>query len=111
MQNASKRFYGEVGYSLTATNDTGVSKPEIVKKNYYGDVLDFTTRWQNTEHYNDDIRVSHRISILADPYAIENFSYIRYVKWMGTTWEVLSSKLDYPRIVLSLGGVYNGDQT
>ena len=111
MTNASKRFYGEVGYALTEVDNTGVAKPIIIKRNYFGDVQSYTTRWQSTEHLNDDIRVSHRISILADPYAIENFPYIRYVEWMGTKWEVLSANPEYPRIILSLGGVYNGDST
>ena len=111
MTNASRKFYGEVGYALTEVDETGVAKPTFVKRNYFGDVQSYTTRWQNTENLNDDIRVSHRISILADPYAIENFPYIRYVEWMGTKWEVLSATPEYPRIILSLGGVYNGDST
>lgn len=111
MPNATKKFYGEVGYAPTVVDDYGVATAAIVKRNYFGDVLDYTTRWQPSDQVNDDIKVSHRISILADPYAIENFPYIRYVEWMGTKWEVISTKVDYPRIVLNLGGVYNGDQT
>lgn len=109
MVNASRRFYGEVGYAPTTVKD-GVATASIVKRNYYGNVLDMATRWQSTENLNDDIKVSHRISILADPYAIENFPYIRYVEWLGTKWEVLSVQPAYPRLILSLGGVYNGDQ-
>lgn len=109
MSNASKRFYGKVGYAPTECDDTGVATADIIEKNYYGTVQDYTTRWQKTENLNDDIKVSHRIRILADPYAIENFQYIKYVEWMGIKWEVLSTHLDYPGLVLSLGGVYNGD--
>ena len=109
MANASKRFFGEVGYAVTAVDDYGVSRPEFVKRNYYGDVLDLTSRWRDTEHLNDDITVSHRISILADPYAIQNFPYIKYVEWMGTRWDVKTIHVEYPRLILTLGGVYNGD--
>lgn len=108
--NASKKFYGEVGYAPTTIDDYGVATASIIKRNYYGDIQELTSRWQDTENVNDDIRVSHRISILADPYAIENFPYIKYVEWMGTKWEVVSTKVEYPRLVLALGGVYNSDQ-
>ena len=111
MPNMTKRFYGEVGYAPTTVDDNGVATASIIKRKYYGDVLDYTSRWQTTDQVNDNIRVSHRISILADPFAIENYPYIRYVEWMCTKWEVISSQVDYPRIVLNLGGVYNGDQT
>ena len=109
--NASKRFYGEVGYAPTTTNNNGVAVASMIKRHYYGDVQELTSRWQDSEHLNDDIRVSHRISILADPYAIENFPYIKYVEWLGTKWEVISTKVEYPRLILSLGGVYNGVTT
>lgn len=109
--NASNRFFGEVGYAPTTVDETGVATASIIKRNYYGDVLELSTRWERTENLNDDIRVSHRISILADPYAVENFPYIRYVEWLGTKWEVVSTKVAYPRLILSLGGVYNGDQS
>jgi len=111
MPNASKKFYGEVGYAPTVVDEYGVAKKSIVKRNYYGDIQDLTSRWQDDEKLNGDIRVSHRISILADPYALENFPYIRYVEWMGTKWEVLNTKVAFPRLNLSLGGVYNGDPT
>ena len=108
MPNASKRFYGEVGYAPTIVDDYGVAKKSIIKRNYYGTVEDLTSRWQDDEKLNGDIRVSHRISIIADPYALENFPYIRYVEWMGTRWEVKSVEVKFPRLVLALGGVYNG---
>lgn len=109
--NTSKRFYGEVGYAPTVVDDYGVATADIIKRNYFGDVVSLTSRWQQTENLNDDIRVSHQISIVADPYAIENFPYIKYVEWLGTKWEVLTARPEFPRIILSLGGVYNGDQT
>lgn len=109
MANASNRFYGEVGYAPTVTDDYGVSKVSIVKRNYYGEVINPSSRWQTAEKVNDDITVGQQISILADPYAIQNFPYIKYVKWMETCWEVNTIKVSYPRIILTLGGVYNGD--
>ena len=108
--NASKRFFGEVGYAIPHVDEYGVDSPIIEKRKYYGDILKLGTRWQDTEHLNDNIVVQHRISILADPYAIEHFPYIKYVEWMGTRWNVNSADLEYPRLILTLGGVYNGPQ-
>lgn len=110
MANSTKRFYGEVGYIRTDPDETGVFTPTPVKRNYYGDILELSSRWQSTENLNDDLTVGHRISILADPYAINNFPYIKYVEWLGTRWSVSSVKVEYPRLILSLGGVYNGPQ-
>lgn len=108
MSNTSNRFYGVVGYIDTTENEHGVSAPVPTEKLYYGDILHLSTKWQPTENLNDDITVSHKISIIADPYAFKNFSLIRYVKWMGTRWEVKSVEVQFPRLVLTLGGVYNG---
>lgn len=109
--NTSKRFYGEVGYAPTVVDDYGVATVDVIKRNYHGNVITLNSKWQPNGNVNDDIRVSHQISILADPYAIENFPYIKYVEWLGIKWEVVNSKVEFPRIILSLGGVYNGDQT
>jgi len=80
MGNASKKFCGMVGYAPTELDEYGVAMPVITERKYYGDVVDLASRWQNSEQMNDDISVAHRISILADPYAIQNFPYIKYVE-------------------------------
>lgn len=103
----SRKFYGEVGYAPTVLDDHGVARPKIIKRMYYGDV-DLNSKWETNEYVNDDIVVGHRISILADEYAVENFPYIKYVKWMGTRWLVKKIEVQSPRLILTLGGVYNG---
>ena len=111
MGNASKKFCGNVGYVTTKGDEYGVFTPKVLERKYYGDVIDLATRWQSADQVNDDITVNHRISILADPYAIQNFPYIKYVEWMGTRLTVKSVTVEYPRLILALGGVYNGPQT
>lgn len=110
MGNASKRFFGEVGYVTTESDGHGVFRPTPTERSYYGDVQTLSSRWQSTEHLNDDISVNHRISVIADPYALQNFPYIKYVRWLGTCWTVSTVEVEYPRLILSLGGVYNGPQ-
>lgn len=109
MANATNRFCGIVGYVTTDTDDYGVSSQVQTERTYYGDVQKLTTRWQTADKFNDDLNVSHRISILADPYAIQNFPYIKYVEWMGVRWTVQTVELARPRLILSIGGVYNGE--
>lgn len=103
------KFYGAVGFGLSEQKETspGVWEVTPVTKNYYGDILNNNFRNQsNNNTINDDIVVTNRISIVADPYARNNFHEIKYVVWRGTKWKVTSVEEQYPRLILSLGGIY-----
>lgn len=101
------KYYGNVGYANSVETSPGVWEDKIVTRPYYGDILRNTRRLQTGEYLNDDISVSNSISIIADAYAYENFFAIRFVEWMGTKWKVDSVEVQRPRLILSLGGVYN----
>lgn len=101
------KYFGEIGFSITEETRPGVWEPQIEVKEYYGDVLKVSRRWQNGESINDDISVSNRISILADPFAFENFQCIKWLKWQKQKWIVSEVEVEYPRLILSLGGIYN----
>lgn len=101
------KYYGTIGYAMTTETAPGVWEEQIVERQYYGDVLQYSKRYQSTEHANDNIEISNRISIVADPFAYENFIFIRFVTWMGIKWKVSSVEVEYPRLILSIGGVYN----
>lgn len=103
------KYFGTIGYALTTETAPGVWEEQIIEKQYYGDVLQYSKRYQSTEHLNDNIEISNRISIVADPYALQNFIYIRYVTWMGSKWKVSSVDVEYPRLVMSIGGLYNDE--
>ena len=103
------KYYGVIGYAETVETSPGVWEETIVERIYYGDVIRNTRNLQNSEHLNDDINVSNQISIVADPYAIANFYAIRYAEFMGTKWKVPSVDVQTPRLLLSLGGLYNGN--
>lgn len=83
---------------------------EIVPRNYRGDILQMTKRWDSSQNVADNLVVSNRISIVADAFAYEHYFAIRYVKWMGAKWKVTSVEVQRPRLILSLGGVYNGTE-
>ena len=102
------KFYGEVGFAETVETSPGVWVDRIVERNYYGDVKQILRRLQATEYLNDDVVISNEISIVSDPYANVNFQQIRYVIFMGTKWKVNTARVEFPRLILSLGGVWNG---
>lgn len=102
------KFYGKIGYAKTVQNTPGVWDETIIEKEYYGDLIRNTSRYQQTSSTtNDDINISNNISIVADPYASENFQHMRYVEFMGAKWKISNVEIQYPRIILSIGGLYN----
>ena len=104
------RFFGEVGYgdSVETPIGSGVYQDVITETSYYGDVIRDSRRLESGENLNDDIKVGNSISIVADEYAIEHFFKIKYVRWAGTLWTVTSVEVKSPRLIMSLGSVYNG---
>lgn len=103
------KFYGEVGYAEITETSPGVYKEVIVKRMHYGDVTKLASRLKNSGGLNDDVAIDNEISILADPYAMANFVNIRYVKWLGANWKTSNITVNFPRLILRLGGVYNGE--
>lgn len=104
------KYFGRVGYAITEETSPDVYTEKIVARSYYGDLLKNNRRLQTTaERLNDDITVSNEISILADPFAYEHFYAIRYAELNGVKWKVTNVDVQFPRLVLSLGGVYNAD--
>lgn len=103
------KYYGAVGFSSTYEdpNSPGDYVEEIVEKKYYGEVIRNRRRWEKTDRINDNLNINNEISILADTYAYHNLNEIRYVTWLGTKWKVTDIDIQYPRLTLSIGGVYN----
>jgi hypothetical protein len=102
------KFYGPIGYAELKETKPGVHTEEITERNYYGDLIRNSRRLQSSENLNDDINVANEISILADPFANQNFHKMRYVEFMGAKWKITNVQVQYPRLVLTVGGVYNG---
>lgn len=102
------RFYGKVGYALPAETVDGVYKNNIQERDYYGEVKDEMSMSRNDGQVNDDITLSQMIVIVADKFAFENFQRIKFVEHYGALWLVTSVKVERPRLLLRLGGPYNG---
>lgn len=102
------RFYGRIGYGVTVETNPGVWEDQIVEFEAYGDVVRNARNSNETDKVNNDLTVGNSISIVADQYAREHFHAIRYISWAGALWTVPSVEVESPRLLLRLGGVYNG---
>lgn len=100
------KFYGTVGFVKTVESAPGVWTEQIVERKYYGNVIS-RTRSLQSNGVNDNINISDEISIVADPFVNENYFAIRFVEYMGSKWKVQSISVQFPRLNLSLGGLYN----
>lgn len=102
------KFYGKIGYAETVETAPGVWQEQITERDYFGDLNRNTRTAQSSNQLNDNINISNEISILADPFANQNFHLMRYVEYMGTKWKITNVEVQYPRLILTVGGVYNG---
>jgi hypothetical protein len=104
------KFYGEIGYgeSVETPSGSGTFVDVITEYSYYGDVIRNTRRLDDGEGLNNDISVGNSISIVADEFAVQHFFAIRYIRWAGTLWTVTNVEVRSPRLILTLGPVYNG---
>ena len=102
------KFYGVIGYAVTKMTEQGIYEEQIVETEYVGDVIRNTRRLRDGSKINDDINISNQISIIADPYTANNFHTMRYVVFMGAKWKISEVEVQYPRLILTLGGLYNG---
>ena len=101
------KFYGIIGYAETVETDPGVWEEQLIERKYFGELIRTTRNLSASEHLNDDLNVSNEISILADPYANQNLYAMRYIEFMGAKWKITNVRVEYPRLILSIGGVYN----
>lgn len=107
------KYFGKIGYTDTLETDPvnhpGVFQETVIaEREYYGDILANNRRYEKGTGLNDDLNVRNEISIMADPFAIENFSKLRYISWLGSFWKITDAKVEFPRITLTIGGLYNG---
>lgn len=103
------KFYGNVGYIETFETSPGYWEPTETVLPYYGDWIRYASKFQITsESTNDNKDVANELSIVADPYAFQHFSNMRFVEHMGVKWKITAVKPQPPRLILTVGGIYNG---
>lgn len=102
------KFSGNIGYAIQIETVPGVWIDQIVEKSYRGDYILNQQRWQKSEGVNDNLYLDNSISIIADPYAYLNLGFMKYVIIGANKWKITSLAINRPRIVLQIGGIYNG---
>lgn len=102
------KFYGSIGFATMVETSPGVYEEQIVERNYCGDINRISSRTQPTNQLNDNVTMSMEFSIVADLYAIKHYHLMRYVKFRDVAWTITSITEQRPRLILSVGGVYNG---
>lgn len=102
------KFSGKIGYVSQVETAPGVWEDQSVEKNYRGDDVLNQQRWEKSENIHDDLTLDNSISFIADEYAYANLGYIKYIIINGQKWKITSLSIKRPRIILQIGGLYNG---
>ena len=107
------KFYGTIGYAETYEgigDEEGIRKDRNIERPYYGDATRNTRRWENGSDIHDNLQINNQISIVADAYAWEHFFAMKYIRWMGTLWKVTNVEVQRPRLLITIGDVWNGER-
>lgn len=102
------KWYGKVGYAESVETAPGIWAEKITERSYYGDIIRNIRKFQNTTSVNGEVEVANDVSIVADPYANQNFHKMRYVEFMGSKRLITNVETQYPRLILTMGGLWNG---
>ena len=105
------KYYGKIGFADTVETSPDVWKETIVEYPYYGDVLNFGRSISAGSEINDALSVQTKISIVADPYARKHYLKMKYIVWQDVKWKVSNVEVGFPRLTLTLGGLYNESDT
>lgn len=105
------KFRGVIGFVHTEETAPGVHSEVVTERNYSWDILRETKGWEKSEHLNDNLTINNRFSIVADPFINNHLQQMRYIKLSGSFWKITSFEIQRPRIILTVGGVYNAPQT
>ena len=102
------KFYGKIGFAEPVETSPGIWDEKITERPYFGDLVRNTNVSQSPAGVNNNVNISNGISVIADLYANQNSQFMRYVEFMGAKWQITNIEIQYPRIILTLGGIYNG---
>lgn len=105
------KYSGNVGFVETVEVSPGRWDYQVTERRYKGDVFKNTRRWEARDSLLDTLNANNMISIVAkDAYAFQHASAIRYIWWMGARWNVTNIEVQRPRLILTIGGIYNGPE-
>lgn len=103
------KWYGKIGYIIPVQTAPGVWKNKDEVRQYYGDLMRNTSRWSaSSDSTNDNLNIDNQISIVADQFAYQNFHSMKWIEFMGAEWKITKVEVQHPRLILTIGGVWNG---
>lgn len=103
------KFYGKLGYIASVEVTPGRHEERVIREDdAFGDVIQYRRRLTSTDQQNDNLELGNEISVLMDPFAQAHFHELRYVLWQGVRWNTKTVTVQWPRMRITLGGVYNG---
>lgn len=106
------RFSGKIGFSIPNETSPGIFESDIVEKGpYYGNVIRSSRYNTTTDGENDMFNISNQISVIADEFIYSNLSRMKYIYYLGIKWKITNAEVARPRLLLTIGGVYNGPKT
>lgn len=103
-----EKWFGKIGFSQSVQTKPGLYEDQIVEGEYYGELTNTVGRPETTEKVVNNIKINNTLSIVADPFAFQNFYSIKYAEYLGVKWKVTAVEVQYPNLILSMGEVYNG---
>ena len=104
------KFSGKIGFAMSTEIEPGIWCETVIEKKYYGDVLrDYRSNSPDNKVVQD-ITISNQFSIVANSFAKENLGCMRYLEYLGTKWKIERADVQYPRLILTVGGVWNGPE-
>lgn len=102
------KWHGIIGYIKPVRSAPGVYTNETIERKHYGDIIRNSRGWHaQSDGTNDNLSLSNQISILADSFATDNSGFMKYAEIMGTKWKITNIEIKYPRLLLTIGGLYN----
>lgn len=105
------KWFGKIGYTVTGETEPGLWEETTIEREYFGDMTSDHRKRQSSGEINTNVNLANVISIIADPFAYKNCSNMAYIEAMGTKWTISDIEVQYPRLILTIGGVYHGDTT
>lgn len=103
------KFVGKIGFvrDVETYPGSGIFVEEAKDKTYRGDILMNFNRWQDASKVNEDLTIDNKFSFVSDSFALRNIGDMRYMEYLGTKWKIKSVEINYPRINITVGGLYN----
>ena len=103
------KFYGMIGFGVEEETSPGVWDLAIVERPYFGEITREALNVVAGQTVLGESTNRNAFRILADGYATENFTAMKYILWLGRYYEITQVILEQrPRITVRIGGVYHG---